>query len=119
MSSEEILSSFIEGAPPGELADVVKDVKALTSETPPKAAFQKYNEEQLATTKLPGASQPVRTAISHSVLLPAGLTHEQVLISKYNKLSVGRYFDTESSTSFEYDHVSQVCPLFTRKQTPY
>ena len=64
-STVEIASSFIEGAPPGELSDVVNDVKALTSDNDPtlvsklKAAFQKYNEEQLTVVKLPGSSQPV------------------------------------------------------------
>lgn len=62
----DIASAFIQGAPPGELQDVVNDIQSLTSDTDPslisklKPAFQKYNEEQLATTKLPGASQTVR-----------------------------------------------------------
>ncbi|CAD6584233.1 MAG: F-actin-capping protein subunit alpha [Alectoria sarmentosa] len=53
------VSAFIEGAPPGELADVVTDIKALTEDDPTllekaRPAFQKYNEEQLTTVKLPG-----------------------------------------------------------------
>ncbi|KAK4939535.1 F-actin-capping protein subunit alpha [Elasticomyces elasticus] len=91
-SAVDITSSFIEGAPPSELADVVKDIKALTSDDDPtltaklKPAFQHYNEKQLTTVKLPGAS-------------------EHVLISSYNKLpSSDRYYDTSSSTSFEFDH---------------
>ncbi|KAF7626925.1 hypothetical protein AFLA_009914, partial [Aspergillus flavus NRRL3357] len=63
-STVDIASSFIEGAPPGELADVVADVKTLTSNgadiIPSLApAFERYNETQLATVKLPGASQEV------------------------------------------------------------
>ncbi|OJJ43944.1 hypothetical protein ASPZODRAFT_101689 [Penicilliopsis zonata CBS 506.65] len=89
----DIASSFIEGAPPGELADVVADVKALTADDPSvissiAPAFQRYNEQQLATVKLPGASQ-------------------EVVISEFNKLDDGRYFDVESSTSFDFDHVTQ------------
>jgi hypothetical protein len=67
-STIDIASSFIEGAPPGELSDVVNDVKALTSDNDPalisklKPAFQKYNEEQLTAVKLLGSSQPVRDA---------------------------------------------------------
>ena len=67
-SPVDICSSFIEGAPPGELNEVVNDIKTLTSDTDPsliqklEPAFQKYNEEQLLTVKLPGASQPVRSA---------------------------------------------------------
>jgi capping protein (actin filament) muscle Z-line, alpha len=64
-STTEIASEFIQGAPPGELQDVVNDIQTLTSKTDPslisklKPAFQKYNEEQLATTKLSGGSQSV------------------------------------------------------------
>ncbi|KAJ5243476.1 uncharacterized protein N7469_001803 [Penicillium citrinum] len=86
-------SAFIEGAPPGELADVVADVQALTSEegdiipslTP---AFERYNEAQLTTVKLPGSSQ-------------------EVIVSEFNKVEGNRYFDTESQTSFEIDHITQ------------
>lgn len=65
----EIASAFIQGAPPGELQDVVNDIQSLTSDTDPllisklKPAFQKYNEEQLATTELPGGSQSVRSLL--------------------------------------------------------
>lgn len=65
-SASEIASAFIRGAPPGELQEVVQDIESLTSETDPalisklEAAFQTYNEEQLASTKLPGGSQSVR-----------------------------------------------------------
>jgi hypothetical protein len=60
----EIASAFICGAPPGELSDVFGDIKALTADDPSLLsklgpAFQKYNEEQLATTKLPGSSEAV------------------------------------------------------------
>ena len=65
MSTTEICSTFIEGAPPGELNEVVNDIKALTSDDDPslidklQPAFQKYNEEQLLAVKLPGAADPV------------------------------------------------------------
>ncbi|KAL8685191.1 MAG: hypothetical protein Q9218_007914, partial [Villophora microphyllina] len=59
------VSAFVEGAPPGELADVIADVKKLTVNEPRildsiTPAFQKYNEEQLITVKLPGSSKNVR-----------------------------------------------------------
>ncbi|PHH85331.1 hypothetical protein CDD83_584 [Cordyceps sp. RAO-2017] len=94
MSQVEIVSSFVEGAPPGELADVVASIKALTVSSSPNIvadlapAFEKYNEEQLVTVKLPGSSQPV-------------------LISAHNSLGDGRYYDVESSSSFEVDHQTQ------------
>ncbi|EGD99196.1 F-actin capping protein alpha subunit [Trichophyton tonsurans CBS 112818] len=91
-SQAEIASSFVEGAPPGELKDVVADIKALTSSSnlipSLEPAFRKYNETQLATVKLPGGSR-------------------EVIVSSYNKLEDGRYFDVESQTSFDFDHVSQ------------
>ncbi|KAL2830470.1 F-actin-capping protein subunit alpha [Aspergillus cavernicola] len=92
-STVELASSFIEGAPPGELADVVADIKSLTSDgdhliSSLEPAFERYNETQLATVKLPGASQ-------------------EVIVSNFNKLEGNRYFDVESQTSFEVDHVTQ------------
>lgn len=70
------------------------DVKSLTSDgddvIPSLApAFERYNEKQLATVKLPGASQ-------------------EVIVSEFNKLEGNRYFDVESQTSFEVDHITQV-----------
>jgi len=87
------VSAFVEGAPPGELADVIADIKALTLDTPKLItqlgpAFEKYNEEQFATVKLPGSSQ-------------------SVIVSSHNSLGDGRYYDVESSSSFAFDHSTQ------------
>ncbi|KAJ5205150.1 WASH complex F-actin capping protein alpha subunit [Penicillium cf. griseofulvum] len=92
-STVELASSFIEGAPPGELADVVADVQALTSDGEDiipslLPAFKRYNETQLATVKLPGSSQ-------------------EVIVSQFNELEDNRYFDPESQTSFEVNHTTQ------------
>ncbi|KKY24401.1 putative f-actin-capping protein subunit alpha [Phaeomoniella chlamydospora] len=93
-STAEIASAFIKGAPPGELGDVVADLKTLTSDSnlaliqSLKPAFQSYNEDQLTTIKLPGSSQ-------------------SVLISKYNRLGDGKYFDVESNSSWDFDHITQ------------
>ena len=38
----------------------------------------------------------------------AGLGEKQALISSYNSLGGGRYFDVESRYSFEFDHLTQV-----------
>lgn len=95
MTSKNVaaVSAFIEGTPPGELADVVNDIKALTPEDrnileSARPAFKKYNEEQLTTVKLPGSSN-------------------SVLISQYNALDNGRYYDVDSQSSFAFDHVTQ------------
>ncbi|KAI0174390.1 F-actin-capping protein subunit alpha [Pestalotiopsis sp. NC0098] len=93
MSSLSTVESFVEGAPPGELADVIADIKSLTASDPGLVsklgpAFEKYNEEQFATVKLPGSSQ-------------------QVIISSHSSLGDGRYYDVESSSSFSFDHTTQ------------
>ncbi|KAL9045968.1 MAG: hypothetical protein Q9214_001083 [Letrouitia sp. 1 TL-2023] len=95
MSSENTaaVSAFIEGAPPGELADVITDIQKLTTEHPQllksvEPAFEKYNELQLASVKLPGSTK-------------------DVLISSYNSLGDHRYYDTESQSSFSFDHPGQ------------
>ncbi|KAK3175123.1 F-actin-capping protein subunit alpha [Lepraria neglecta] len=95
MSSNNVaaVSAFIEGAPPGELADVVNDVKALTPDDrnlleSARPAFKKYNEEQLTAVKLPGGAK-------------------NVLISAYNSLEDGRYYDVESRSAFAFDHMTQ------------
>ncbi|KAI4148916.1 MAG: hypothetical protein LQ340_004876 [Diploschistes diacapsis] len=95
MSSENVaaVSEFIKGAPPGELDNVIADIKALTLEEPSllqsvKPAFETYNEEQLTAIKLPSGSQ-------------------NALITPYNSLGGGRYFDIESSSSYEFDHSTQ------------
>jgi hypothetical protein len=69
------------------------DIKTLTISNPGLAsqlapAFEKYNEEQFITIKLPGSSQ-------------------QVIVSSYNSLGDGRYYDVESSSSFEFNHTTR------------
>jgi capping protein (actin filament) muscle Z-line, alpha len=85
-SAEDIASSFIKAGPPGELLEVVNDIKTLTSDQDPNlisklgAAFEHYNEEQLAATKLPGSSQNVRRG-DNSISLMADAAagpHKQV-----------------------------------------
>ncbi|OHE90506.1 transketolase [Colletotrichum orchidophilum] len=70
-----------------------RDIKSLTVSDPEivsslEPAFEKYNEEQFITVKLPGGSQ-------------------QVIISSHSSLGDGQYFDVESSTSFSFDHTTQ------------
>lgn len=70
------------------------DIKALTFNEPDivsqlEPAFEKYNEEQFVTVKLPGSSQ-------------------QVIVSSHSSLGGGRYYDVESSSSFAFDHTTQV-----------
>ncbi|KAI4229565.1 MAG: hypothetical protein L6R36_000723 [Xanthoria steineri] len=87
------VSAFIEGAPPGELAEVIADIQKLTVNEPKllgsvTPAFQKYNEDQLSTVKLSGSGQ-------------------NVLISPYNALGDGKYYDVGTQKSFTFDHQIQ------------
>lgn len=96
MATADAVSSFIAGSPPGEMTEVINSIKQLVSDSTPdileqprvKEAFKRYNEDQLTCAKLPGATQ-------------------HVLVSEYNRLSTDTYYDTTSSTSFTFDHVSQ------------
>lgn len=76
-----------------DLTERTADIKALTISTPSLVnelgpAFQKYNEEQFTTVKLPGSSQPV-------------------IVSSHSALGDDRYYDIESSCSFAFDHATQ------------
>ncbi|KAF2641077.1 F-actin-capping protein-like protein subunit alpha-1 [Massarina eburnea CBS 473.64] len=91
MSRIEALSSFVESAPPGELTEVTKAIKSILGEDAVESelapAYQKYNEEQFSTVKLPGGSA-------------------EVLVSPYNSLGDGRYYDVESASSFAFEHAT-------------
>ncbi|KAL1586428.1 hypothetical protein WHR41_05214 [Cladosporium halotolerans] len=92
-SKQASVASFVESAPPGELSNVVADIKALAGNDASllqslEPAFRKYNEEQYATVKLPGSS-------------------EAVIVSEHNSMGDNRYFDTASQTSFQVEHSSQ------------
>ncbi|TVY85326.1 F-actin-capping protein subunit alpha [Lachnellula suecica] len=106
------VSAFVEGAPPGELADVIADIKALTIESPNLVsqlgpAFEKYNEEQFTTVKLPGSSQHVSSVAQHGAGIQLANAWMKVVISSHNSLGDGRYYDVESSSSFAFDHSTQ------------
>ncbi|KAF2463802.1 F-actin-capping protein-like protein subunit alpha-1 [Lindgomyces ingoldianus] len=92
MSRTAALASFVESTPPGELTDVTKAIKSILGDDSAQSdlapAFQRYNEEQFATVKLPGGSG-------------------EVLVSSYNSLGNDRYYDVESQSSFAFDHATQ------------
>ncbi|KAL9613388.1 MAG: hypothetical protein Q9167_002091 [Letrouitia subvulpina] len=131
MSSENAaaVSAFIEGAPPGEARPITEheqDIQKLTAEHPQllktvEPAFEKYNELQLATVKLPGSTKDVSVMhIKSRHSLPLGiLTPSKVLISSYNSLGDHKYYDTESQSSFLFDHPSQVNPRQQQEKIRY
>ncbi|KAI5807433.1 F-actin-capping protein subunit alpha [Peziza echinospora] len=86
-------SSFVLDAPPGELKEVLESINCLVSDSPEvfpglTPALEKYNKEQLISVKLPGAAR-------------------SVLLSDYNVLPDGRFFDPGSQSSWSYDHTKQ------------
>ena len=91
------------------------DIKALTANDPSllqsaQAAYRRYNEEQLATVKLPGRSEDVcqcPDASGENIRILTG--QEQVLVSSHNSLGDDRYYDVESSSLFMFDHNARVC----------
>jgi len=92
-SNSAALASFVESTPPGELLDVTKAIKSILADDPSvlqslAPAFEKYNEEQFTTVKLPGGS-------------------DEVLVSSHNSLGEGRYYDVASQSSFAFDHATQ------------
>ncbi|KIH91719.1 capping protein (actin filament) muscle Z-line, alpha [Sporothrix brasiliensis 5110] len=99
MSDADIVSSFVEGAPPGELATVIADIESLTISKPRLAddlapAFAKYNEDQFTTVQLPGSaagSQPAIVSVD----------------SRVDPDDDSRYYDPSSATSFAFDHRTQ------------
>ncbi|KAK9431698.1 F-actin-capping protein subunit alpha [Lipomyces doorenjongii] len=87
-------SRFLDDAPPGEVKEVYQDIKSIVEEDSDiidglESAFEKYNLSQFVTVKLP---------------LPGA--EKAVIVSKYNNLGSGRFYDPELGKSFSVDHRS-------------
>lgn len=87
-------SNFLLQSPPGEINDVLNDVRAIVSDDEALQeglipALEEYNVSQFITVQVPGQSH-------------------QVIISKAGRLpgENERYLDPRSHTSFELDHVA-------------
>ncbi|KAK7204610.1 F-actin-capping protein subunit alpha [Myxozyma melibiosi] len=85
-------SAFLTDAPPGEIKDVYEDIKALVEDDEDVLdgladAFEKYNLEQFVTVKVPGSDKTV-------------------VISRYNMLEDGGFYDAEVGKKFKLDHRS-------------
>jgi len=89
----DIASNFILNSPPGELLEVVTDVRALLpndgmlNESAPRT-FREYNTEQMIHVDAPNHSH-------------------KVLITKYGEVSDGEYLDPKGGQVIQFDHIKQ------------
>jgi hypothetical protein len=95
----ETVSKFLLQSPPGEINDVLNDVRVLIGddeslETGILPALTQYNLEQLTVAEVPGAGH------SSIVSIRARIPGEE-----------DRFLDPRSKTSFLYNHLTMVRPL--------
>jgi len=89
----EIANNFLLNAPPGELMEVVTDIRSLLpnesmiNESAPRT-FREYNTEQMVQVQSPGHQH-------------------KVLITKYGEVSDGEYLDPKGGQILMFDHIKQ------------
>ncbi|KDN51636.1 hypothetical protein RSAG8_00181, partial [Rhizoctonia solani AG-8 WAC10335] len=96
MDSAQRLSaaaSFILQSPPGEINDVISDLRNIVNDDDAlqegiQPALEKYNQEQFVCVTVPGQEHQV-------IVSSAGLIPES-----------GRFLDPRTKTSFVFDHLT-------------
>jgi len=89
----EIANNFLLNAPPGELMEVVTDIRSLLpnesmiNESAPRT-FREYNTEQMVQVQSPGKEH-------------------KVLITKYGEVADGEYLDPKGGQVIMFDHIKQ------------
>jgi capping protein alpha len=89
----ETVTDFLLNSPPGEILDVVKDIRTLISDesllnTTAVATFREYNTDQM-------------------IPLPSPTGSHLVLITKYGELSPNEYLDHRGAQVVNVDHLRQ------------
>ncbi|KAL0960617.1 hypothetical protein HGRIS_005648 [Hohenbuehelia grisea] len=92
-------SKFLLQSPPGEINDVLNDVRNIISDDESlqdgvRPALRDYNLQQFMTVNVPGTNH--QSIISDAARLPSSAEGEPV----------ERYLDPRSKTSFVFDHLS-------------
>lgn len=90
----DMVSSFLLNAPPGELPEVLEDVKEIVRD-------DRLIEEQVAKV-LPRYTKLQLTPIRLDAL------ESSVILSEYNDIGNGRFVDPKTRKSFHYDHLTGI-----------
>ncbi|KAI8978836.1 F-actin capping protein alpha subunit [Trametes punicea] len=96
-------SKFLLQSPPGEINDVLNDVRNIISDDDSLQAgvlpaLREYNHTQFITADVPGHQH--QSIVSDAARIPSGSADTE------DEQSQDRYWDPRSRTSFRFDHLS-------------